>query len=448
MPLLKPSKSVRLSAGETLPATFRFKTREGGLGILQITGFTDRPPGVRIRYKLVQKGESLPVIARMGVKAGKVVILTPPNEASITLPCRFSWQPIDGARLYAVSISEIRGKKPVFVKETTEAEIRIEPSELKPGRNYYWHVEAIDATGRKAATTEGPCGTVINCFAVANDQEEPTRHNGKRVLLDFSHRESDIRGLGVYNFSQYTAYKLLQGEGYEVAINADRRLLHDYLKDYDLLILHSKYAGPILPFIPSEIAGIRDFVSEGGKLFVACWGSGGNADEPDLYNPLLKAFGLEVGNIDKPDFHEATLTTDDSSEGPMRIFLQCPAEIVGSNYTVLAAAPSGKTVIVKKNIGKGVVVVSGAGMAFEDSCLAGDGERAADNQKAFVAMINKFLLAPVPDATTSAPEPHPTHGTSFVVDARLAESGEDTNVLAEARRRVAQPHRKPGLQRH
>jgi beta-lactamase regulating signal transducer with metallopeptidase domain len=34
--------------------TFAFRTREGGTGILQITGFSDKPEAVRIRYKLVQ----------------------------------------------------------------------------------------------------------------------------------------------------------------------------------------------------------------------------------------------------------------------------------------------------------------------------------------------------------------------------------------------------------
>jgi hypothetical protein len=36
-----------------LPNTYLFKTREGGRGILQITGFTETPPAVKIRYKLV-----------------------------------------------------------------------------------------------------------------------------------------------------------------------------------------------------------------------------------------------------------------------------------------------------------------------------------------------------------------------------------------------------------
>ena len=35
-----------------LPATYVFQTREGGSGLLQITGFAHKPPGVTIRYKL------------------------------------------------------------------------------------------------------------------------------------------------------------------------------------------------------------------------------------------------------------------------------------------------------------------------------------------------------------------------------------------------------------
>ena len=40
--------------GEEPPATYAFKTREGGIGLLQIIGFTQAPPGVKIRYKMVQ----------------------------------------------------------------------------------------------------------------------------------------------------------------------------------------------------------------------------------------------------------------------------------------------------------------------------------------------------------------------------------------------------------
>jgi predicted Ser/Thr protein kinase len=46
--------SCHMSGMGDLPKVYLFKTREGGMGILQITGFTDNPPGVKLRYKLVQ----------------------------------------------------------------------------------------------------------------------------------------------------------------------------------------------------------------------------------------------------------------------------------------------------------------------------------------------------------------------------------------------------------
>jgi len=41
-------------------SAYAFKTREGGMGILQIVGFTEDPKGVRIRYKMVQRAEEAP----------------------------------------------------------------------------------------------------------------------------------------------------------------------------------------------------------------------------------------------------------------------------------------------------------------------------------------------------------------------------------------------------
>lgn len=49
-----PGSPVFLSAKGELPETFLFKTRECGVGLLQITGFTENPRGVKIRYKLVR----------------------------------------------------------------------------------------------------------------------------------------------------------------------------------------------------------------------------------------------------------------------------------------------------------------------------------------------------------------------------------------------------------
>jgi len=49
---------ILFSEDGIFPKTYIFHTREGGAGILQITGFTENPRGVKIRYKLVQNGQA------------------------------------------------------------------------------------------------------------------------------------------------------------------------------------------------------------------------------------------------------------------------------------------------------------------------------------------------------------------------------------------------------
>jgi len=51
----KPGSPVFMIGKGELPVTYLFKTREGGIGILQITGFTDEPKGVKIHYKMAKK---------------------------------------------------------------------------------------------------------------------------------------------------------------------------------------------------------------------------------------------------------------------------------------------------------------------------------------------------------------------------------------------------------
>ncbi len=46
------------------PATYCFQTREGSIGLLQVRELTNRPDGVRIRYKLVQNQTAEPVSGR------------------------------------------------------------------------------------------------------------------------------------------------------------------------------------------------------------------------------------------------------------------------------------------------------------------------------------------------------------------------------------------------
>ena len=54
----------RLATNAVFPLTFAFQTTAGGLGVLQVTGLTESPRGVKIRYKLVVAGRRNPSPAR------------------------------------------------------------------------------------------------------------------------------------------------------------------------------------------------------------------------------------------------------------------------------------------------------------------------------------------------------------------------------------------------
>ena len=317
----------------------------------------------------------------------EIIRLSPQDEGRISLPYVFQWDPVDDAHAYVLLIDEIRGNEAVCIKETKASQIQLEETDLDVNENYLWHLEVLDDAGRTIATTKGGCGTPISTFAVESAEAEDTPSADRRILLDFSHNQSDIRGLGVYNFSQYTAYSLLRKNGFEVGTNSDRKLWQDLLSDYDVLMLHSKYAGPIIPFVPSETEAITDYVANGGSLFVLCWGSGGGVDGPDFYNPLLKEFNIELKPIPDPEFRKAENLTAEIFQDVSEIALQCPAEIFGEGYDVLGSAATGEDLLVKTNYGEGSVFVSGMGMAFQDSYMSGKDERAINNQRAFVNLM-------------------------------------------------------------
>jgi serine/threonine protein kinase len=59
-----PLQQVRMRTATNGPATYGFKTREGGLGVLQVFDLADNPGAVKIRYKLVKTVSGAPDSAR------------------------------------------------------------------------------------------------------------------------------------------------------------------------------------------------------------------------------------------------------------------------------------------------------------------------------------------------------------------------------------------------
>jgi hypothetical protein len=54
-----------LKPDNNLPKTYAFETKQGGLGILQITGIPDNPAGVKIRYRMLHEAGADPKAAAM-----------------------------------------------------------------------------------------------------------------------------------------------------------------------------------------------------------------------------------------------------------------------------------------------------------------------------------------------------------------------------------------------
>jgi len=53
---------------------YAFKTREGGMGVLQFMGFTEKPKGVKIRYKMVQAAQpATPTGIKLGLSKAELM---------------------------------------------------------------------------------------------------------------------------------------------------------------------------------------------------------------------------------------------------------------------------------------------------------------------------------------------------------------------------------------
>jgi len=92
---VKPMHWNYLAGMTNEPTTWLFKTREGSMGILQITGFTENPRGVKIRYKLVQSAAptvtpvSMPPAVAPDLASGPVNGRAPATEATMpTYPAK------------------------------------------------------------------------------------------------------------------------------------------------------------------------------------------------------------------------------------------------------------------------------------------------------------------------------------------------------------------------
>ncbi len=160
-----PGTPANMSGGEGLPSIYAFQTREGARGILEILGFTENPPGVKIRYKLVQaelsegrpstpRGAESAVVPESG-KVDSPPQARPKNTIHLTVRSQIGQKPIHEFRIIA-------GVRPGSVGGS-DATINWQPHTLRVGHDgsldwplekaYEEMVLRIEADGWLPATT-------------------------------------------------------------------------------------------------------------------------------------------------------------------------------------------------------------------------------------------------------------------------------------------------------
>ena len=99
------------------PSIWIFRTREGSMGVLQITGFTENPRGVKLRYKLVQSLNSGPASTKPKVTTDQIAV------EDLALQMIVAIREKDNDTLKSLATDRIKGWRdalPVFATELRE----------------------------------------------------------------------------------------------------------------------------------------------------------------------------------------------------------------------------------------------------------------------------------------------------------------------------------------
>jgi beta-lactamase regulating signal transducer with metallopeptidase domain/Leucine-rich repeat (LRR) protein len=203
-----PGSHGYMSAEGELPKSFLFKTREGGMGVLQILELsdTDEPRGVRIRYKLIQEEEGT---------AGRIVRF--PNDRSLGKlfvrdigPHAFpsaDWEPLAEAR----GTVHVSAGKQVRLDVSKEAAKDLSPlAQVAPDDLYYvmlWHTEAEDDALRNLAYLTGL--QVLDLRYARITDEALKQLNALTSLNDLDLGETQIGDAGLANIRGMTSLEHL-----------------------------------------------------------------------------------------------------------------------------------------------------------------------------------------------------------------------------------------------
>jgi len=174
--LAKPGTPVAMTAGGDLPTTFAIKTREGGSGLLQITGFTDNPRGVKIRYKLAQGAPETTAITQEPSPASAVQFRWVAAESETNSPADLFPDPND-----RLGRAKLRVLKEVWLDGSAVARAGWHPDQngmkqivlrwTEPGRRRFAEITAANIKRQMAVVFQSQ---VLTAPVIAGAIDAPT----------------------------------------------------------------------------------------------------------------------------------------------------------------------------------------------------------------------------------------------------------------------------------
>jgi serine/threonine protein kinase len=145
-PIVSGFDEVFLPESVVLPVTFAVESRTGETGLLQITGFTENPRAVKLRYKLVQsKNSSAEIAGQTLAEQPPVVVETFPvsgahnvEPGEMEIRVRFSKAMTDGSWSWSTAWENSTPESvepPHYLADQRTCVMKVR---LEPGRTYAW----------------------------------------------------------------------------------------------------------------------------------------------------------------------------------------------------------------------------------------------------------------------------------------------------------------------
>lgn len=220
----------------------------------------------------------------------------------------------------------------------------------------------------------------------ANEEGNGKYRSSKKILWDIHHiNDNPI----IHPDSINTIFRSIAEDLDLTLVVNDRGVMLNDMNEFVGLVV-SVGTSQESPYTPDEVSVIRDFVNEGGGLFIM---GDGNSHKPENINPVAESFGTTTG-LDEilPDNLIITdLSNHPVFEGVDTVFYENAGrlETVPPSFPI-AWEDAGRIVVAVSEYGNGRVVITGDAGAFGDS--PGPGVIGIEGNMTFTRNILRWII--------------------------------------------------------